>query len=104
MNTFIGLTLYIAAYLVMIVVALLNLIPVDYLGGIVVALFIAGLFYAWLNAIRQTDNMIKTENRKQSAAKNEKQNVQERPPSYERATEPERSQKEEANEEKAIAA
>ena len=45
----------------MIALALLNVLPLNYLGGIVIAMFIAGLCYAWFNAWRQTDKLIEVE-------------------------------------------
>jgi hypothetical protein len=46
----------------MIALALLNMLPVYYLGGIVVALFIVGLLYSWLNAWRQGRKPIRAGN------------------------------------------
>jgi hypothetical protein len=53
--------LYLAAFFVMITLALVHVLPLNYLGGIVIGLFILGLIYSWLNAWRQTSKMIKAE-------------------------------------------
>ena len=45
-------------FFIMIALALFNVLPINYLGGMVIALFIGGLWYAWLNAWRQTDKLI----------------------------------------------
>ena len=50
--------LYFLGFFVMIALALFRILPVNYLGGIVIILFIGGLFYSWLNAWRQTKKMI----------------------------------------------
>ena len=50
--------LYLLGFFVMIALALFRILPVNYLGGIVIVLFIGGLFYSWLNAWRQTKKMI----------------------------------------------
>lgn len=50
--------LYFLGFFVMIALALFRILPVNYLGGIVIVLFIGGLFYSWLNAWRQTKKMI----------------------------------------------
>jgi len=67
MNVLTGLGLYLALFFVMIVLALLNILPVNYLGGIIIALFIGGLFYAWLNAWRQTSKLVKVESHEEVA-------------------------------------
>jgi Flp pilus assembly protein TadB len=61
MNILTSLVLYLAAFFVMITLALLHVLPLNYLGGIVVGLFVTGLIYSWLNAWRQTDEMMKKE-------------------------------------------
>jgi hypothetical protein len=43
-----------------IALVLFNVLPVNYLGGTVIALFMGGLCYAW----RQTDRIIDVESRK----------------------------------------
>ena len=53
--------LYLIAFFAMIVLTLFRVLPVNYLGEIVIALFISGLCYSWLNAWRQTDKMIQRE-------------------------------------------
>lgn len=53
--------LYLVAFFVMIVLALLRILPVNYLGEIVIVLFISGLCYSWLNTWRQTDKLIEKE-------------------------------------------
>jgi hypothetical protein len=71
MNILNSLVLYLALFLVMIILALEHVLPVNYLGGIVIALFIAGLFYAWLNAWRQTEKLIKGDSLHQSQLEKE---------------------------------
>jgi predicted tellurium resistance membrane protein TerC len=61
MGVGIGYAIYLAAFFVMIGLALLRVLPVVFLGGIVIALFIGGLFYFWLDAWRETEKMIETE-------------------------------------------
>ena len=55
--------LYLGLFFVMIFLALENILPTNYLGGIVIALFIGGLCYAWLNAWRQTNKLLAVEGR-----------------------------------------
>lgn len=55
----------------MIVLFLLKILPVDYLGGIVVMLFISGLLYAWLNAWRQTEKLVKADSAEQPTLEEE---------------------------------
>ena len=50
--------LFFLGFFVMIALALFRILPVNYLGGIFIILFIGGLFYSWLNAWRQTKKMI----------------------------------------------
>ena len=50
--------IYLLASFTMVVLALYRILPVNYLGEIVIVLFISGLIYAWLNAWRQTDKLI----------------------------------------------
>ena len=64
LNLLTALALYLGLFFVMIALALFKVLPVNYLGGIVIALFIGGLCYAWLNAWRQTDKLIDVETRK----------------------------------------
>jgi len=64
LNVLSAFTLYLGLFFVMIALALFNVLPLNYLGGIVIALFIGGLCYAWLNAWRQTDKIIDVESRK----------------------------------------
>ena len=59
MNVLSSFILYLLAFFGMITLALFNILPLNYLGGIVVALFITGLLYSWLNAWRQTATMVK---------------------------------------------
>ncbi len=58
MNVLSSFILYLVAFFGMITLALLNILPVNYLGGIVIALFIMGLLYSWLNAWRQTIKLV----------------------------------------------
>ena len=59
MNVATSFIAYLGLFFVMIALALLNVIPVNYLGGIVIALFIGSLVFAWLNAWRQTEDLVK---------------------------------------------
>lgn len=59
MNVLSSFLLYLGLFFVMIFLALENILPTNYLGGIVIALFIGGLCYAWLNAWRQTNKLLK---------------------------------------------
>ena len=53
LNTAIAVLLFFVASFVLIYAAITTPLVQFYTGGIVVALFMTGLFYAWLNAIRQ---------------------------------------------------
>jgi hypothetical protein len=66
MNVIESFLVYLGLFFLKIVLALEHILPLDYLGGIVVALFITGLFYAWLNAWRQTKKLIKEDNTEQA--------------------------------------
>lgn len=55
----------------MIVLALVHILPVNYLGGIVVALFITGVFYTWANTWRQTRKLIKEDSAEQKILEDE---------------------------------
>lgn len=59
MGVGLGYVVYLAAFFAMILLALFNVLPVVFLGGIVIALFIGGLFYFWFRAWRETEQMIK---------------------------------------------
>ena len=61
MNVEMGYLLYLFGAFAAIALALFNIIPTNYLGGVVIAYFIVGLCFAWLNAIRQGEKMAKTE-------------------------------------------
>jgi len=67
LNVLSALILYLGLFFVMIALALFKVLPVNYLGGIVIALFIGGLCYAWLNAWRQTDKIMNVESREKVA-------------------------------------
>ena len=60
MNVLTSLVLYLSLFFVMIALALLNILPLNYLGGIIIGLFIAGLLYTWANAWRQTKKIIES--------------------------------------------
>ena len=49
-----GYGLYLGLFFVMIILALVNVLPVNYLGILVVGLFVSGLLYIFFNAWRQT--------------------------------------------------
>ena len=49
MNVLAGFSLYLLGAFALVVLSLLNIFPVNYLGGIVIIGFIGGLFYSWLN-------------------------------------------------------
>jgi hypothetical protein len=59
-NTALGLALFLIAAFALIAVAISTPAIQFYTGGIIIALFMAGLFYAYLNAIRQ-GNKLKAE-------------------------------------------
>jgi Na+/H+-translocating membrane pyrophosphatase len=60
MNVLTSLVLYLSFFFVMIALALLNILPLNYLGGIIIGLFIAGLLYTWANAWRQAKKIIES--------------------------------------------
>jgi hypothetical protein len=53
--------LYLLGAFTLILLSLFNVLPVDYLGGFVIAGFIGGLLFARLNAWRQGEKMFKAE-------------------------------------------
>jgi hypothetical protein len=60
MNVLQGFCLYLLGAFILVVLALFNIVPTNYLGGFVIAGFIGGLFFAWLNAWHQGEKMSKT--------------------------------------------
>jgi len=60
MNTASGLALYLVGSFVMVAAFVVTPSIKYYLGAVVIFLFMGGVFYAWLNTIRQTQNMLKT--------------------------------------------
>jgi hypothetical protein len=60
MNTASGFALYLVGSFVLVVVCLLTPAIRYYLGAFVIFLFMGGVFFAWLNTIRQTNKMIET--------------------------------------------
>lgn len=61
MNVLTGFGLYLLGAFALIVLALFDVLPTIYLGGFVIAGFIGGLFFAWLNAWRQGENLLRKE-------------------------------------------
>ena len=66
----------------MITLALFNILPVNYLGGIVVGLFISGLFYSWFNSWRKTNKLIKDDMSEQSMLEKEEEEMETEYPSH----------------------
>jgi hypothetical protein len=64
-----GFALYLLGSFILIALGLFNIVPRDYLGGIVIALFIGGLSYSLAGAIYQTKAMIEAERIKSSNLK-----------------------------------
>lgn len=97
MNVLVGYALYLIGIFGTIALALFHVLPVDYLGGIIIALFIAGLVYTWLNAWRQTDKLIEVDRGEQSELEEHETEIeQEYPYPFEhRAEQPEKRKKEE---------
>ena len=65
--------LYLLAFFAMIVLALFRILPVNYLGEIVIVLFISGLCYSWLNTWRQTDKLIEKEETSKKVSESKKE-------------------------------
>lgn len=61
MNVLAAFGLYLLGAFTLIVLALLGILPTNYLGGFVIAGFIGGLFFAWLNAWRQGNKLDRNE-------------------------------------------
>lgn len=61
MNVLTGFVLYFVLFFVMVALAVVHVLPADVLGGIVVGLFMLGVFYSWLNAWRQTSKLIRVQ-------------------------------------------
>jgi hypothetical protein len=59
MNVLEGFGLYVFGAFSLVILALFNVVPTNYLGGFVIAGFIGGLFFAWLNAWRQGEKITK---------------------------------------------
>ncbi len=57
MNVLAAFALYLLGAFALILLSLYNILPVNYLGGFVIAGFVGGLFFAWLNAWRQGEKM-----------------------------------------------
>ena len=64
MNVLAGFSLYLAGSFALIYLSLVNIVPTNYLGGLVIGLFIAGLFFAFGNTIYQTKKMNVAEQQK----------------------------------------
>jgi hypothetical protein len=60
MNAATGFGLYLLGSFVLVASFVLTPAVRYYLGAVVIFLFMGGVFYAWLNTIRQTNNMIKS--------------------------------------------
>ena len=63
MNVATSFSLYLAGSFALIYPSLVNIVPRDYLGGLVIGLFIFGVLYAWGNTIYQTERMLRLEER-----------------------------------------
>lgn len=61
MNVLEGFGLYLLGAFALITLSLFNILPTNYLGGLVIAGFIGGLFFFWLNSWRQGEKMLKAE-------------------------------------------
>lgn len=57
MNVLTAIGLYLLGAFTLIVLALLGILPTNYLGGFIIAGFLGGLFFAWLNAWRQGNKL-----------------------------------------------
>jgi hypothetical protein len=62
MKVIAGYSLYLLGSFLLIVACILNVLPQNYLGGFVIAGFIGGVCFPWLNAIRQGQSLIRKEN------------------------------------------
>ena len=60
MNAATGFGLYLLGSFVLVAAFVLTPAVRYYLGAVVIFLFMGGVFYAWLNTIRQTNNMIRS--------------------------------------------
>ncbi|MDH2900428.1 MAG: hypothetical protein PXY39_05605 [archaeon] len=67
--------MYLTGAFALILLSLFNILPVNYLGGFVIAGFIGGLFFAWFNAWRQGEKMLQIENQSIEAKKKEEEPV-----------------------------
>jgi len=72
----VNLVLFLAGYLVMISLAILHVVPVYYFGGIVVGLFILGLFSFFFYAWHQTSKMVEEESLQAKKTLTGNQNVE----------------------------
>ena len=70
MNVLSGFALYLLGAFALILLSIFNILPVNYLGGFVIAGFIGGLFFPWLNAWRQGEEMLQIENQSIEGRKN----------------------------------
>ena len=60
MNTATGFGLYLLGSFVLVAAFVVTPSIKYYLGAVVIFLFMGGVFFAWLNTIRETNNMIKS--------------------------------------------
>lgn len=72
-----GFALYLLGAFILIALGLTNVLPIDYLGGMVIGLYIVALIYAFVNAIRSGEKLIKQEVAETRRKVDEKQRVEE---------------------------
>ena len=72
-----GFALYLLGAFILIALGLTNVLPIDYLGGMVIGLYIVALIYAFVNAIRSGEKLIKQEVAETRRKVDEKQLVEE---------------------------
>jgi hypothetical protein len=77
LNVLAGYGLYLFSAFLLIALCLLNILPTNYLGGFVIAGFIGGVCFPWLNAVRQGNKMIEKERLFEIAEEEEKEELQE---------------------------
>ncbi|MDG7001525.1 MAG: hypothetical protein JRN15_20705 [Nitrososphaerota archaeon] len=77
MKVLTGFALYLLGAFILIALGLTNVLPIDYLGGMVIGLYIVALIYAFVNAIRSGEKLIKQEVAETRRKVDEKQRVEE---------------------------
>ncbi len=61
MNVLTGFSLYLFGAFLLIVLRLTSVLPTNFLGGFVIAGFVGGLVFPFVNAVRQGEKMIASE-------------------------------------------